>query len=478
MKRAFTIVLLGASLFFLAGKTQAQFNISAEFRARLEYRDGYSKLRDSSKTPYADILGRSRLIFDYKSEKFTSRFSLQHAFVYGENSIVNNDTIKNNTVNIYEGWFRYSFTKGFALRVGRVELIYDDQRLIGASNWRNQGATHDLMNLQWECAPGSYKGDFGLAINNNSPAAAYLSSYTQRNYKYMSYLWNQKKFFKDKLTVSVMAILDAFEKTATTNTVKTTVKDTLNVYDTTGNIIGYTINTTSTSKSTITTYPDHLYARFTVGGNVWLNLKKFTFYGSGYYQGGHYRDGRTQGGCFYGIQASYLPVKALKIMVGYEHLSGNNYSDTVELKTNNHAFSTLYGSNHSHYGYMDLFSTQNVEGNGGGLNQLIGRLTVNFNEKMFLEGTYRWFSLNYGYLPKKAGSYAYQDVKKSLGSEFDFMFVYKPVPNFEINAAYCFMLASNTMELLNGLKTGTSEFPQYAYIMLTYKPNFFSSEKK
>ncbi len=104
------ILILLVLMLMVCGNVIAQFNISAEFRPRLEYRDGYSKMRDSTMTPYLTILGRSRFIFDYKSEKFLAKFTLQHAFVFGDVA-AGQDTITKNTVNIYEGWFQYNFTK-------------------------------------------------------------------------------------------------------------------------------------------------------------------------------------------------------------------------------------------------------------------------------------------------------------------------------------------------------------------------------
>ena len=128
------LLMLIALLALSGGSLLAQFTISGEFRPRAEYRDGYTKLRDSTQSPYGDILGRERIIFDYNNNKFTTRFSLQHAFVFGENNYYNSDTIKNNTVNIFEAWFKYNFTKSFAIRVGRMAISYDDQRVIGYNN--------------------------------------------------------------------------------------------------------------------------------------------------------------------------------------------------------------------------------------------------------------------------------------------------------------------------------------------------------
>ena len=173
-----------------------------------------------------------------------------------------------------------------------------------------------------------------------------------------------------------------------------------------------------------------------------FNLKKWNFFLTGYYQGGHYKDGRKINSNFYAAYVSYQVLKPLKLLVGYDHLSGNDFSDTTEFKTTVRGFSTLYGTSHRGYGYMDLFTVVAKDNLSGGLNDLYARATFTFfKDKMSLEGTYRWFSLPHNYLyvanPKK-GTPPYQEVDKSLGSEIDLMYVYKPIPNLELNAAYCF----------------------------------------
>ena len=492
MKQIITkFLVLAVFSLLVSGSLKAQFSISGEFKMRGEYRDGYQSLRDSTKIPYAGILGRARLLFDYKSEKVTTRFSLYDAWVFGQNNY-SSDTIAKNTVNIYEAFFKYNFTKNFALKIGRTELAYDDERLLGVSNWSMWGATHDLLLAQWEAPGANYKGDFGFAVNNVAPASPYLQSYLLKNYKYMGFIWEQKKFWKDKITLTFLGLVDAFQRSGTSKTTSTTVTkhDTLVVKDPEGNIIGYTVNTTtSTTTSTKTTdYPDDLYARYTLGLDGWLNLNKFKLFLTGYYQGGHYKDGRKINAMFCSANVSFQVVKPLNLLVGFDHLSGNNFSDTTALKTTLKGFSTLYGTSHRAYGYMDLFPgsvTQNnvaaVKDNlSSGLNDLYFRATVNLNDKMSIEGTYRWFSIPYGYLPIKdtKTKLSYTPVKKSLGSEVDLMYVYKPLQNIELNAGYCFFVPSKTMELMNRIAVGKSKFANYAYIMVTYKPNFFSSEKK
>lgn len=98
-KQLVLVIFIGLSA---SSGLMAQFIISGEFRPRFEYRDGYLKLRDSSQTPYFVIPGRNRLTFDFKNEQFMAKFTLQHAYVFGENNY-SSDTITRNTLNIYEG---------------------------------------------------------------------------------------------------------------------------------------------------------------------------------------------------------------------------------------------------------------------------------------------------------------------------------------------------------------------------------------
>ena len=481
MKKHFTRFFMLVTLFLLnAGAVKSQFSISGEFRMRGEYRDGYSSLRDSSKIPYANVLGRARLLFDYKSEKITTRFSLYNAWVFGQNNY-SSDTMAKNTVNIYEAFFKYNFTKGFALKVGRTELGYDDERFLGVSNWSMWGATHDIILAQWENSGSNYKGDFGFAVNNVAPASPYLQSYLLKNYKYMGFIWQQKKFMKDKITLSFLGLIDAFQRPSKTTTTTTSKRDTLLVKDPGGNIIGWTLPPATTSTTAKTTdYPDDLYARVTLGFDFSIILGKFNLFHSEYIQGGHNKDGRKILATFSSTYLGCQVIKPLKLLVGFDYLSGNDFSDTTALKTTIKGFSTLYGTSHRGYGYMDLFTTTVKDNLSAGLMDLYFRATVNLNDKMSIEGTYRYFSIPYGYLSIKdtKAKLPYTAVKKSLGSEIDLMYIYKPVQNLELNAAYCFFMPSNTMEMMNNIAVGKSQFAQYGYIMVTYKPNFFSSEKK
>ena len=399
MRTKFTKVLWALFYALLtAGTANAQFTISGEFRPRAEYRDGYEKIGDSTMKAFGTILGRSRLTFDYKTDKIQTHFTVQQAFVFGENNY-SSDTITKNTINIYEAWLRYNFTNNLAVRVGRVGLAYDDSRIFGLSNWSEYGATHDLVMLEWQAPKAKYTGTYGFAINNTAPASTpYLSDYLLKNYKYMSYLYNQKKFFKDRLTISILGVVDAYQEASTTYTIpgKTTINWVINNnHDTIGSF-----SSTSASTTGVLTHDQTIYARGTAGATAGFSLNNLNIFVNGFYQGGHYKDGRKISAYFAGAWLSYRVVNPLTLLVGYEQLSGNNASDTNDLKKNLHGFATPFSTKHSFYGYMDLYSTYlGQDALHNGLNDLYGRATVEISNKTSLEATYRWFSLPYGYLP-------------------------------------------------------------------------------
>jgi hypothetical protein len=481
MKRFLPFTLLAAVMLTLFVKPlHAQFSVSAEFRPRFEYRDGYLKLRDSSKTGYPTIPGRNRLIFDYANDRFTARFSLQHAYIFGENNY-SSDTISRNTINIYEAWFRYSITKSLAFKVGRTELMYDDGRILGNSNWNPKGASHDVAIFQADLSNLRIKTDLGFAINNPAISTPYLEPYPMKNYKYMGYLYLQRKMLKDKLVVSVLGVTDIFQKASTLSKDTTVTYNTGYVINVNNDTIGTFQTPVYTVKNVITNYPDFYFGRGTAGATAGFTKDKLKIFVAGYYQVGHLKDSRKVNAFMAGGYVSYQLVKPFNLLIGYDYISGNNYSETTELKTKSTGFSTLYPNSHGFYGYMDMFSSQLAAGDGPGLTDLYAKATLKASEKTTIEATYRYFGIPHGYLPSNSAnpsSTGYLEVNKNLGSEFDLMFVYKPEKSFEINAAYCFFLPQKAMEIWNGLKPGTSAWAQYAYVMLTWKPTFFTSEKK
>ena len=82
--------------------------------------------------------------------------------------------------------------------------------------------------------------------------------------------------------------------------------------------------------------------------------------------------------------------------------------------------------------------------------------------------TYHLFSLDKEYLS------AANKVDKYLGSEIDLMFKYKAGNEILLQDGYSFMLPNETLEIINGIDEGKSEFAQFGWLQVLFMPTFYS----
>ena len=441
MKKYFLFPLI-AMLFLTSAPLKAQFTLSGEIREKAQLMDGYKLLRDSTKVPFGLVVQRSRINLDYQKDKLTFALSVQDVRAWGQNSTSD----YNNNVGIFEAWAKYNFTDNCSVKFGRQQIKYDDERLICASNWTDWGVTHDLALLQYDNKTTATKVDIGLAMNNDSYSIYYLDLYNVKSYKYMSYLWLNRKFVNNKLDVSLMSLMDVNQRTAQLN---------------------------------------HFENRYTIGPNINYKTDKFKVGGTFYYQTGALADGRDVKAMFYSANAAYRFCKHLELMVAYDHYSGTDFSDTTAVKTKSTSFDKLYGSNHTFLGYMDHFLGTNSDiTNGAGINDIYARLNITPKVNHNFEITVHSLSLDKEYLPTKLAlpvspltpivNKCYQ-LDKQLAYEFDFVYTYSPSKEINLSLGYCFMRRYNTLEYLNKISQSNSKFPQYAYLMVTFKPIFFTN---
>lgn len=419
---------------FLAQYAKAQFVISGEFRPKAMMMDGYRELRNDTKFPYGVVIQRSRLSFDYAKDNISVGFSVQDIRVWGQDA----STANNNSVGVHEAWLKYTFCKNMSVKLGRQTLKYDDERLLSTINWRDQNAVHDIGLLQFNNEQNAFKADFGLALNNPSSYQNYLTEYTVSNYKYMSFLWLNKKFLDKSLEASLLGIADVYQNL---NTIK------------------------------------NYRTRYTFG--PYINYKKgnLNLTTSFYYQTGKIANNKDIDAMFYSAKAMYKINKMIELGVGYDHYSGTDFSDTSKAKTKSTTFDKLYGSGHTFLGYMDYFNGNASDvTKGAGINDLFIKANFYLNDKHSLEATYHLFSLDKPYfLVANKASIKYD---KALGSEIDLLYTYKQSKTVNLSLGYSVYLPSETMEKLHGITKGDSKFAQFAYLMLTIKPVFLNYTEK
>ena len=140
MKLFFSALLL--SFFFLGKYSLAQddFSFSAQIRPRLEI-DGRS-FNNNIKSQTFTLL-RSRVGFRFTpNEDLTAFFQVQDSRTFGQESGTLADT---RNLDIHQAYFKLKNIFGLPLdiKIGRMEIKYGSERLIGAVDWSNVGRSFD-----------------------------------------------------------------------------------------------------------------------------------------------------------------------------------------------------------------------------------------------------------------------------------------------------------------------------------------------
>ncbi len=144
------VFLIGICYLFgsFAGTTFAAESISGAVRLRGEIRN--DKDFDGSKDDNVDFVGqRVRLKFAGGVEKAKVVIQLQHTKIWG-GELLTATTPGSPDVDLHQGYMELSKTmkRGtLTAKLGRQELSYGDQRLVGAFGWSNNGRAFDAVKL-------------------------------------------------------------------------------------------------------------------------------------------------------------------------------------------------------------------------------------------------------------------------------------------------------------------------------------------
>ena len=143
------------------------WDLGGAFRARLEHKEyfytpgqagqvDFRKTNGDSDNTY--LLLRERVHAGYNSDWFS-------AFAEGQDSSSTGDkrnpNLESDQFDLRQGFITLGNAGKFPLtaKIGRQELIYGDERLIGASDWNNIGRVFDAAKLRYE-APGLWVDAF------------------------------------------------------------------------------------------------------------------------------------------------------------------------------------------------------------------------------------------------------------------------------------------------------------------------------
>lgn len=490
-----------------AHSARAQFSLSGQLRPRAELRDGYGILPAKGYKAAGFVSQRTRLMFNYHASRIIFQTTVQDVRLWGQDAstISIND---GNRLGLHEAWaelilfnkkdtsIKSSPFDYLALKVGRQELVYDDERLLGNLDWAQQGRRHDALILKalqagWQMDLGAafnqhtdavnYNGTYytpanvpttvkdsrgnvtntpagmiplvngsGMSAKNGSPALVNPPGTNGQNqqYKAMQFLYVAKKF--NRTRVSGLFLADQFGKYMLDSVKNTAGADV-------GYVYGYRYNQPGANLR----YTTGLLINPVLGAH-----NEWALTGGYYYQGGHDRDGLNLSAYTFTLTAAYNPGK-MGYTAGWDYLSGN---DVFSASATSHRFDPLYGTPHKFWGLMDYFYAVSSSPVGG--------LSDPYLKVKYLSGNKRFnaeLAGHYFMLASNQKDVSGNTVSKHLGTEFDLTAGYKLNKVTMASLGLSYMAATRSMEYAKSLTPNSTTLnPVWAYVQLNITPEFFN----
>ena len=389
--------------------------ISAEVRPRGEYRHGVKSPLPQNEDPAAIISQRARIKVDYadETEKIKLRVALQNINVWGDIPTLSRTEV--NGTGVYEAWGEVALSKHLSAKLGRQIINYDDQRILGATEWAQQARRHDALVAKYKS--GKHRLHLGLALNADREDLLYTPYYT--SYKNMQYLWYHNKKSIDSLTFSILAM-----------NVGQPYEDNQRLQK-----IAY---------------------NQTLGSRIIYAPRKLEAALAFYYQMGKTKTVDLAAWYLAG-ELKYAFVPRWKLVLGTEQLSGTDMGSGGD---QNKSFNPLFGTNHKFNGLIDYFYVGNHI-NSVGLSDLYGGLLYKQN-RFSLYLRQHFFSAQARIMDASGN-----DIDKNLGTESDLVFGYKLTGSVFIKGGYSHMFETESMQALKGVTTDRQN--NWVWLMVTFK---------
>jgi len=425
-------ILITLFLVVVSSHISAQeLTVSAELKPRFEARHGFGTLASPDVDPALFVSQRTRINMGFATEKYEVFFAVQNVGVWGDVSTLSKSD-KNGT-SFHQAYGVYHFSEKFAMKLGRQEIAYDDQRIFGSVDWAQQARSHDA--LLFKIKPGEKsKLDVGFALNANGETN-FREDYAVNQYKSLQYAWFHTNF-SSNLGMSLLFL---------------------------NNGLPYGVTDEQADTKQKTTYSQ------TLGGRLTYKKDRFDLNAATYFQGGSTPNGAKNDNVdlsayYFTANANFKVLEGLSLGAGLEFLSGTDQDRTDDKNT---SFNPFYGTNHKFNGWMDYFYVGN-HANSVGLIDIYAPISFQKN-KVGLKLIPHFFSAD-GNIMKPG----FENADSYLGTEIDFEVKYELVKNVMIFAGYSHMFATESMEYIKG--GSKDETNNWGWVMVTFKPTFFKKK--
>lgn len=370
------------------------------------------------------VLSRTRLSVDYQRTGIELKVTAQHSGVWGQSG--------KGSFNLYEAWAQLRSKQGLFVKVGRQELSYDDERIIGRNDWAVAALSHDVLRFGYEGH--GHKAHAILAYNQNAENTNGGTFYENgaQPYKTMHTLWYHYDVPRIPLGVSALLMnigLQGGEKDAS---------------------------------------PTTRYQQF-FGGYVSYRPKGWSVEGSYYRQTGVNEEGIDIRAWMASVKAQVSPRPNYGFVAGYDYLSGDKLfavpsKGTIGLTQHSviRGFNPLYGSHHQFYGAMDFFYVSTyVNGFTPGLQNLYVGGHYLPMKGLRLSATYHYLAM----------ATQLTEMDRTLGHEIELSASYAVTKDCNLSAGYSFMTGTETMERLK--RASDDSNLRWAWVTLSISPRIF-----
>jgi hypothetical protein len=472
------IVFTGILILTVSGISFSQLSVDGEFRTRGGVDHGYKLPFLKNTDPVLSVDQRSRIILNYKSEKYVTRFTLQDARFWGSEDMVNKTGSEGNSYSfgVYEAWVDLKLSDKTGLKVGRQEWNYDDMRILSSRNWWTSGLSYDGILVHRTDKEKGFNIDLGFSYNNNGSVIGFgkidNTTWDPDKIKSFNFL-NINKTLGEKASVALMLSLSTKVDTGNNAQLGT---------GTHGVVINYNKKRNSS---------DGVFSSF-----------------SGYYQHGTDMK-RGSDGNYRKISAYLLAAelgyrsldKKLETSIGSELISGRDYSNSdVEYNNTRHTFDLLYSGRFPYYGgnmnhllvqdsymfgtkgggYLDPFLKVNYKFNKKNIINVVAFFPVLTSKVRAHTGIDPVANKPIGAEVDASGNPVYW--KGSLGNYFDLAFTHKLSKDIFLKSGISYAAVSDIKnQMVYGYEDDSLKQKYdlgnsiYGWFMLVIKPHFFKN---
>ncbi|MGI8605300.1 MAG: alginate export family protein [Verrucomicrobiales bacterium] len=324
--------------------------------------------------------------------------------------------------DLRQGYVEIGDPKKMSLKVGRQVLAYGDERLVGPGDWLNQSRTFDAIKFHFEQPTWS------------------IDAFTSSVVKFNQGRFNESDWLDDDDTRSQFFTGIYFSTTALD--FQTTDLYAFELHEEGAADTDFvTLGTRwKGNPKKLSGWDYEVEMAVQAGDLKGKNLAAF----AGHWGAGHVWD-----------EAPWKP----RLFVEYNFATGDGNAADGEVNT----FQNLFPTNHKFYGYMDVFSWQNMHNPGVAFSvQPMKNLTARLDYHLFwlADTSDAWYRAN--------GTTAVRPITPAAasfaGSEVDFTVTWKPKKWFGLQAGYSHFFAGNYLD-----ETGAGDDADFGYLQATFE---------